>query len=108
MQRFRESFKEKPATKEEVAQLRLDAQREVYKTQKMKARSARPSRFGNFGGTSSGRTGHSRQSDPLGGGSWLMGGGEGPSLNFITGGGEKTGRRKKNEPAFGQGLTDLF
>lgn len=38
-------FKEKPATEEEVKQLKLDAQREIFKTAKQKAKANRPSRF---------------------------------------------------------------
>lgn len=120
LSRIRERFQEKPATAEEVRQLRLDAQREVYKTQKLSAKARRPSRFGSFGGSSgpSYRRGSSRAAPQTG--SWLLsensrigdnflsGGGSGPSLDFITGANQKPSRGRKQESGFGQGLSDLF
>ena len=109
-------FKEKPATREEVGQLRLNTQREILKTQMQKAKSSRPSRFdGLGGGSSSGRTGHRRQSEPGlfgggGGGDFLFGGGgQGPSLSFITGAEDRPKRRGSSQGStFGSGLSDLF
>ena len=118
LSRITGKFKEKPATSEEVAQLKLQAQRETYKTAIHKAKSARPGRLdrisGGFGGgqSSGRRSSRSNQDSGLFGnsnsGSWLMGPSQGPSLNFITGAEEKKGRGKKEESGLGKGLTDLF
>lgn len=119
LSRITGKFKEKPATREEVAQLKLQAQKETYKTAIHKAKSARPGRldrisggFGGGGGQSSGRRSRSNQDSGLfgggNGGSWLMGPSQGPSLNFITGAEEKRGRGRKEESGLGKGLTDLF
>lgn len=108
-------FQEKPATPEEVRQLGLNAKRESYKTQIQKAKAARPSKFGNFGGGFSGspsrRTSHRVQQDSGlfgGGGNSFLNFGEGPSLSFLTGQQTKTPRGKKQQSSFGQGLTDMF
>ena len=116
--KVREKFKEKPATAEEVRQLKLQAQKETYKTAIHKAKSGRPGRldkiaggFGGGGGQSSGRRVSRQQESGLFGGgnsgSWLMGPSEGPSLSFITGQ-EPKGRGKKQDSGFGKGLTDMF
>lgn len=113
--RIRERFREKPATAEEVKQLRLDAQREVYKTQKQKAKNARGSRFDRIGGSSGPSY---RRSSPRyqqqdsglfggGGGGSFMDFGEGPSLSFLTGASSKQRGRQKQQ-SFGSGLTDFF
>lgn len=114
LSRFREKFQEKPATKEEVMQLGLDAKREYYKTMKMKAKAARPSRFGSFGGGGGSSPSYRRSSSraPQTGsflmsespGSWLMGPSSGPSLDFITGGSSKPTRGKQQK----SGLEELF
>lgn len=108
-------FQEKPATAEEVRQLGLNAKRETFKTQIQKAKAARPSRFGNYGGgfssgPSNRRTSHRTQQDSGlfgGSGGSFLNFGEGPSLSFLTG---DTGKksRKKQESGFGQGISDLF
>lgn len=117
LNRITERFKEKEVTPEELRSLRMKAQKETYKTQIQKAKSARPSRFGGFGGGEprpSYRRGSSRAppesgswlfSQPKGGGFMDMG--NGPSLDFITGANSKPSRRKQDS-GFGQGLTDLF
>src|SRR5689334_24488415 len=56
LSRIRERFKEKPATKEEVEQLGLNAKREIYKTQISRAKSSRPSRFSFLESSGSSRT----------------------------------------------------
>lgn len=113
LNKFRDRLKEKPATREEVAQLRLNTQREVLKTQMQRAKTSRPSRFGGIGGSQP----RSRTSvkdmgggDVFGSGSWLLGPNEGPSLNFITGGGQQKGRGRRQESSgfSGKGLSDLF
>lgn len=121
LSRFRERFQEKPASKAEIDQLRLNTVREELKTRKQLAKSRRPSRFAGFGGGEprpSYRRGNSRA--PPQTGSWLLGepskmgdnffsgGGEGPSLDFITGANSKPARRGKQSSGFGQGLSDLF
>lgn len=114
LSRLRERFKEKPATKEEIQQLGLNAKREIYKTQIRNAKASRASRFSGFGG--GGRTPSYRRSSPRATqtGSWLLdsggsGGfltsGEGPSFDFITGGGQKPRGRGKPQRS---GLEDLF
>lgn len=116
--RIRGRFQEKPASKAEIDQLRLDTVREELKTRKQLARSKRPSRFGGFGGGEprpSYRRGSSRA--PPESGSFLFGPssrgggfmdmGEGPSLDFITGANSKS-RGRRQDSGFGQGLTDLF
>ena len=121
LRRFTEKFKEQPATREEVQQLGLNAKREIYKTQIQKAKRARPSRFTFGGGFQSAPPSYRRSSSraPPQTGSWLLGepsrmgdsffsgGDSGPSLDFITGGSQKT-RGKKQNQGFGQGLNDLF
>lgn len=103
--RIRERFKEKPVTPEELKELKMKAQKETYKTQIARAKNARPSRLDSIigSGKSSGRR---TSSDPLGGGSWLLGSSEEPSLSFITGVDNRKSRTK--EPTIGKGLTDLF
>lgn len=114
LSKFRERLKERPATREEIAQLRLNTQREVLKTQMQRAKTSRPSRFGGMGGSQPrGRTGvrDVGSSDVFGGsGSWLLGPSEGPSLSFITGGGQPKGRGRRQESSgfSGKGLSDLF
>ena len=122
LSRIRERFQEKPATKEEVAQLGLNAKRETYKTQIQRAKSARPSRLdGILGGGGSREPSYRRSSRMapqdnsfLFGGGQSQGGGflgpsEGPSLSFITGvEPQRRGSRKRQEPEFGRGLSDLF
>ena len=124
LSKIRDKFKEKPATKEQVAQLKLDAEREVYKTRKAVAKKARPSRFDFFsGGGSSG--GGGRRSSGGGrrvtrqdnGGSFLFsgdssmgndffsGGGEGPSLDMFKWDSGKKPKSKKNQR---DGISDLF
>lgn len=114
--RFRERFQEKPATKEEVAQLGLDAKREVYKTMKQKAKAGRPSRFSFGGGFQPAPASYRRGSRraPPETGSWLLGSnnspsfldsGSGPSLDFITGGGQQKSSRGKPQRS---GLEDMF
>lgn len=118
LSRITERFKEKEVTPEELRSLKMKAQKETYKTQIQKAKSARPSRFGGFGGGEprpSYRRGSSRA--PPESGSFLFGPssrgggfmdmGEGPSLDFITGANSKS-RGRKQSSGFGQGLTDLF
>lgn len=119
---IRDRFKEKHATADEVAQLKLDAQREVYKTQKVNAKRSRPSRFENIlggGGSSSGGGRSSRRSrmGSDGSDSFLFGGGgksfgnsmfessgESPSLNmFKWDSGKQKG--KKNQKS---GIDELF
>lgn len=117
LKRLTERFREKPATADEVKQLRLNTQREVLKTQMQRAKSSRPSRFNFGGGGSSGssyrRTTHRYQQDSglFGGGNSGGGGllnfGEGPSLNFLTGNQQKP-RRGKQDSGFGEGLKELF
>ena len=124
LSKIRDKFKEKPATPQEVAQLKLDAQREVYKTQKVNAKRSRPSRFENIfgggGGQPSGRSSRGSRrtsSEPSflfgGGGGESMGGGmfgssgEGPSLDMFKWKTEKP-KRQKNNQEFGSGLKDLF
>lgn len=46
--KLRERLREPPATKEEVEQLGLNAKRETYKTQIVKAKQARPSKLANL------------------------------------------------------------
>lgn len=108
-------LQEKPATPEEVRQLGLNAKRETFKTQIQKAKAARPSKFGNFGGgfssTPSRRTSHRVQQDSGlfgGGGGSFLNFGEGPSLSFLTGDTGKQKRGKKQQSGFGQGISDLF
>lgn len=122
LSRIRERFQEKPATKEEVAQLQLNAKREVAKTQIQRAKSSRGSRLDRFvgGGQSQGpsyrRSSRMAPQDNsfLFGGGQSQGGGfldssEGPSLSFITGvEPQRRGSRRKQESGFGQGLSDLF
>jgi len=120
LSRFKERFKEKPATEEEVKQLGLNAKREVYKTAIQKAKSSRPSRFSGFGG--GGNSGPSyRKSSKFApqensflfgpsksqGGGFLDSGNE-PNLSFITGVEPQRGRGKRQDSGFGKGLTDLF
>ena len=118
LSRFRERFKEKPATPEEVKQLGLNAKREVYKTQIQRAKSSRPGRFDNLmgGGQPSSRRGSKYQPQqnsfllgpPSSGGGFLSSGSE-PSFSFITGVEPQRGRGKKPESSgLGKGLTDLF
>lgn len=121
LSRFKERFQEKPATKEEVAQLGLNAKREVYKTQIQRAKSARPGRFDNLMGGGGGgyRQSSSRRGINNQGNSWLLGppssgGGflsndSGPSFSFITGQEPPRGRGKRQpESGFGKGIADLF
>ena len=119
LNRIRERFQEKPATPEEVRQLGLNAKRETYKTQIQKAKSSRPSRFDNIMGGGGRQPSYRRgskyapqDSGLFGGGSagsWLESG-NGPSFDFITGGGQQRGRRSSsNDNGFtGKGLSDLF
>lgn len=122
LNRIRERFQEKPATREEVQQLGLNAKRESYKTQIARAKASRGSRLDRLTGGGSGpsyRRGSRNAPPPTG--SWLLdsgnsrGGGfmdmgNGPSLDFITGGGQKQGRgRRQEDNGFtGKGLSDLF
>ena len=115
LSRLRERFQEKPATREEIQQLGLNAKREIYKTQIRNAKASRASRFSGFGG--GGRQPSYRRSSPRatqtgsflfdsgnsGGGFLDMG--NGPSLDFITGGGQKPKGRGKPQRT---GLEDLF
>ena len=113
LSKIREKFKEKPATREEVEQLKLDAQRETYKTQKQLAKSKRPSRFAFLegGGSPSSRGRRSQETGSFlfgGGGGKSNGGGlldfgSGPSLGMF-GGGEKPRRGKQQK----SGLEELF
>lgn len=112
--KIREKFKEKPATREEVEQLGLNAKREVYKTQIQRAKSSRPSKFDFLGGEES-RSRGSRRNDNTG--SFLFGGGGksnggsfldsnwSPSLSMFGGSSEKPTRRGKPQRS---GLEDLF
>ena len=106
--KFRERFQEKPATPEEVKQLRLNAQREVAKTQIQRAKQARPSRLDNImGGGGGARQAGRRQQDQ--GGSWLLGpqpkssgGGfldssSSPNFSFITGVEPQKSRGKRQQ-----------
>lgn len=121
LNRIREKFQEKPATREEVQQLGLNAKREIYKTQIQKAKSSRPSKWDNIMGGGGGRQpsyrrGSSRAAPETG--SWLLGSNNSgggflssektPSLNFITGADDRPTRSRKQESGFGKGLTDLF
>lgn len=123
LSRLRGKFQEKPATSEEVAQLKLQAQRESYKTAIHKAKSARPGRLdrisGGFGGGGSGPSYRKsskyapQDNSFLFGPSKAQGGGfldsnNEPSFSFITGVEPQRGRGKKQESGFGKGLTDLF
>jgi len=123
LSRIRERFQEKPATKEEVAQLGLNAKRETYKTQIQRAKSQRPSRLDSIlGGGGGQREPSYRRSSRMApqDNSFLFGGGqsqgngflgssEGPSLSFITGvEPQRKGSRRKQDSGFGQGLSDLF
>lgn len=120
LSRIRERFQEKPASKAEIDQLRLNTVREELKTRKQLAKSKRPSRFGGFGGGErqpSYRRGSSRAppesgsflfSNPKSSGGFLDMG-SGPSLDFITGANSQSrGRGRKQDSGFGQGLSDLF
>ena len=119
LNRIRERFQEKPATAEEVKQLHLNAKRETYKTQIQKAKSARGSKWDNIVGGGGRQPSYRRgsryapQDSGLfgggGGGSWLESG-NGPSFDFITGGGQKQGRSRRSEDSgfTGKGLSDLF
>lgn len=119
LSRFRERFQEKPATAEEVKQLGLNAKRESFKTQIARAKAARGSRLDRLTGSggrqpSYRRTSHYSQQDSglfgnSGGGSFLDMG-NGPSLDFITGGNSQArGRGKKQDSGFtGKGLSELF
>lgn len=104
-------FKEKPATPEEVRQLGLNAKRETYKTQIAKAKQARPSRLGMFGGSEPApryrqTSKYNQEESFLFGGNKGGGGfldmGSGPSLDFITGGGGKKPKGYKS------GLEEMF
>lgn len=118
LSRIRGRFQPKPTTSEEVAQLKLQAQKETYKTAIQKAKSSRPSRFSGFGGGGNSGPSYRRsskfaqQDSGLFGnsnsGSWLMDSSSGPSLNFITGAEEKKSRGKRQDSGFGKGLSDLF
>ena len=116
LNRIRERFKEKPATPEEIQQLRLNTVREELKTRGQIAKSRRPSRFSGFMSESKpsgrGRTGVRHQQEP----SFLFGGGnkgsggedflgisKSPSLDFITG--ANSGKKSKN---YKSGLEELF
>lgn len=117
LSKIRGKFQEKPATPEEVRQLKLQAQKETYKTAIYKAKSARPGRLerisGGFGGGE--RQPSYRRSSPRGqedsfllgpskssGGSFLDFG-SGPSLSMF-GGGQQKGRGKQQK----SGLEELF
>ena len=115
LNRIRERFKEKPATADEVKQLRLNAQRETYKTQIQKAKTSRPSRFSGFGGGGQSRSpSYRRTSHYADNDSFLFGGGNrgsgfldmgnGPSLDFITGNSSKSSRGKRQT----SGLEEMF
>lgn len=118
LSRFREKFREKPATAEEIRQLKLNTQREEYKTRLRRAKQARPSRFGGLTGGGERQPSYRRssryrqQSDSGlfgGGGGSNFGGsfldfGSGPSLSFLTGEGQRP-RRSKNQKS---GLEELF
>ena len=121
LSRIKDRFKEKPATKEEVEQLGLNAKREVYKTQIVKAKKARPSRFENIfggGGQSGGgsrRSGGGRRSNNDSG-SWVFGGNSSMGNDFFSGGGEKGpsldmfkyDSGKKSKKSKSDGLTEMF
>lgn len=109
LSKIRDKFREKDATPAEVAQLRLNTQREVLKTQRMKAKQARPSRFSFLGGgESSGPTGHRRIGRQQSGtGSWLLGdsGNSGPGFSMFIDQPQKPTRKAKQQRS---GIEDLF
>lgn len=107
--KLRGKFQEKPATESEIKQLRLNAQREVYKTQMAVAKSKRPSRFNGLGISEQPSRGHRRdQQEPsfLFGSSKSEGGfldtSKTPSLSFIT------GQSEKKPKGYKSGLEELF
>ena len=123
--RIKEKFQKKPeapATKEEIQQLKLNAQREQYRfmhknyTQKTKQLKGGGGGWqGLFApdsaprGRGRGSTG-SRDLGFLGGGSSnndMFGGGEG-ALSAFGAGPQPKGRGRNKEPEFGSGLTDMF
>ena len=110
--RFRERFREKPATAEEIRQLTLNTRREELKTRMKLAKNRRPSRFSGFGGGGERQPSYrrsskyNRQEDSGffgGGGGSFMDFGSGPSLSFLTGTSNKP--RGKNQKS---GLEELF
>lgn len=120
--RIRERFQTKPATPQEIQQLRLDTVREELKTRKQLAKNKRPSRFTFGGGFQSAPPSYRRSSSRAGPqtGDWLFGnsggmsgdfltGGnrEGPSLDFITGTNSGRQGRRSSKPQR-SGLDDLF
>lgn len=112
LSRIRERFQEKPATKEEIAQLRLNTQREILKTQRQRAKAARPSRFGGISGSSGPSYRRSSPRAPRDSGMFSSGGqgsfldfGSGPSLSFLTGNNSQGRSRGKRQPS---GLEELF
>lgn len=120
LSRFREKFQEKPATAEEIQQLRLNTVREELKTRKVLAKNKRPSRFSFGGGFQSAPPSYRKSSSraPPSSGSWLLSEnsgmgdsffsnqGSGPSLDFITGANSnQKGRRGKQEKS---GLESMF
>lgn len=108
---LRDKFKEKPATAEEIGQLRLNTQREELKTRMKKAKMARPSRFGFMESNQPSyrkQSSFRQQEDNSLFGSSKSGGGFldsswSPSFSMFGGTPEKKG--KKNQ---GSGLEDLF
>lgn len=112
IQKFREARREKPATAEEVKQLRLNYQRTTYK-QKIKQQKG-SSIFGSEQRQPSYRKGsryapkeESFLFGPSGGNGGFLNSDSSPSLDFITGANSK-GRKSDNDGFTGKGLSDLF
>jgi hypothetical protein len=115
-----QKFKEKPATEEEIKQLKLNTVRDELKTRQRIAKQRRPSRFSGFGGgrfAGGGGQSSGRRSRPSNdeSGSFLFGGGtskgsgfldfdSGLSLSMFGGGGQEK-KRGKNQKS---GLEELF
>ncbi len=107
-------FKEKPATEDEIKQLKLNTVREELKTRKQIAKTKRPSRFSGFGGGESRQPSYRRSSSHNDEGSFLFGGSNnkggsfldfnsGPSLGMFGGGQEKKSRKNQRS-----GLEEMF